>query len=265
MSRTVVTTSHRPDNESVNAAMTAAAELKTVFVERNRMSLARIREKYGIENVLVVTGREVKLFTPLGEYFFHPSMSVPRLKAIKQGKPDHMVEAMSLKPGDWVLDCTLGLASDAIVAAAVAGPNGRVVGVEICPELAYMVRIGLKNYCTETKILKEAVSRVEVWTGDCNCYLAELPDRSFDIVYFDPMFRYPRIKSSSMEPLRGIMNSEPIHPTMIREAVRVARKRVVMKENWFSKEFERLGFLRVTGGKYSPVAYGIIDRREGDT
>ncbi len=262
MGRTIVTTSHKPDNESVKLATDAAQALNTEFVERNRMSFARMREKYGVENILVVNGRQMKLHTPLGEYFFHPSMSVPRLKAIKQGKPDHMVEAMSLKPGESVLDCTLGLGTDAIVAAYVTGPAGRVVGIESSPELAYLVKYGLKTYQTEIKMLKEAMTRIEVITGDCYRYLAAQPDNSFDIVYFDPMFRYPRVKSSSMEPLRGIVNSKPLHQNMIIQAVRVARKRVVMKENWFSKEFKRLGFVTVTGGRYSPVAYGIIDRQE---
>ncbi|MHB9093315.1 MAG: class I SAM-dependent methyltransferase [Eubacteriales bacterium] len=264
MSGTIVTTSHKPDAETLTAARDAAAVLGIEFVERNRMSLVGLRQNYGAENILVINREQIKLYTPLGECFFHPSMSIPRIKAIRQGKPDHMVEAMDPKPGDSVLDCTLGLAADAIVAATVVGPGGRVVGIETSPELAFMVKHGLAEYGKGSLSLREAMSRIEVVCGDSGQYLAEQADNSFDIVYFDPMFRFPRTKSSSMQPLRGIVNSEPLNSEMINDALRVARKLVVMKENEFSREFARLGFSRVLGGKYSPVAFGVIDKQEAE-
>jgi len=45
----------------------------------------------------------------------------------------------------------------------------------------------------------------------------------------------------------------------VEQAKRIARRRVVMKEANGSGEFQRLGFSQVLGGKYSSVAYGIID------
>lgn len=257
-----MTTSHKPDRQSGDFAREAAQTLGTDFVERDRMSLQQIREKFDTENILVVAGGSIKLFTPWGECFFHPSMSVPRIKALKQGKPDPMVEAMGLKPGDSVLDCTLGLGSDAIVSSFAAGKRGRVTGVESSPELALLVRHGLRNFEYQSNTVREAAAGIEVISGDCADYLQMQPDNSFEIVYFDPMFRFPRKKSSSMEPLRGIVNSDPLDPAVVLEALRVAKRRVVMKENWFSKEFARLGFSRVTGGKYSPVAFGVITKQE---
>lgn len=41
-----------------------------------------------------------------------------------------MVEAMDLKPKMSVLDCTLGLGTDATVASYIVGENGKVVGLE---------------------------------------------------------------------------------------------------------------------------------------
>lgn len=133
MDRTVVTTSHKPDGLSLELAGHAADFMGIVLVDRERLPISRLREKYGAENILVVSREQVKLHTPLGEYFFHPSMSFPRIKAIKQGKPDHMVEAMALTEGDMVLDCTMGLGADAIVASYIVGPSGRVVGVSSWP------------------------------------------------------------------------------------------------------------------------------------
>ena len=260
--KTIVTTSHKPDSEAVEMALTTALALNSEFVDRNRMSLEDLRRKYDTENIIVAANSILRLHTPQGEYFFHPSMSVPRIKAIRQGENDNMVDAMSLMPGDMVLDCTLGLGADAIVSGFVTGPAGIVVGIEAVPELALIVKQGLNNYVTESRVLRKAMDRISVECCPHEQYLDTLPENSFDVVYFDPMFRYPRTKSSSMAPLRGIVKYDPLTKHSIEEAIRVARKRVVMKENRFSREFKRLGFTNISGGKYSPVVFGIIDIQE---
>ena len=260
--QTIVTTSHKSDPRSEAIAGWAAEVLNSEFVDRSRMSLDDLKIKYNAENIIVVANGEIKLYSPQGEYFFHPSMSVPRIKAIRQGKSDHMIAAMALKPGGSVLDCTLGLGSDAIVASFAAGPEGLVTGIEAVPEIALIVKHGMANYITESQTLKSAIERIRVECALYEQYLTGIPDQAFDIVYFDPMFRHPRLKSSSMEPLRGIVRYDPLSPDAVREALRVARKRVVMKENNFSCEFARLGFSAVIGGRYSPVAFGVIEKQE---
>lgn len=260
--RTIVTTSHEAENAIEDLAKNAALILQVPFVERSRLSLAHLKQQYGAENIIVAYEGAYKLYTELGEFMFHPSMSVPRIKSIKQGRGDHMVEAMALKPGDTVLDCTLGLGADAIVSSFVTGRLGQVVAIESSPELAFIVSIGLKRYPSDSAILQEAMAGIEVICSSYQRYLENLADNSFDIVYFDPMFRFPRKKSSSMQPLRGIVNSEPTDSGAVSEAVRVARQRVVLKENSFSKEFSRLGFNKIVGGRYSPVAFGVIEKQE---
>ncbi|HWI54496.1 MAG TPA: class I SAM-dependent methyltransferase, partial [Desulfobacteria bacterium] len=189
MNRTIVTTTHQPDDNSVLLGRQAASSLNTVYADRQRMSLEKLREKYSCENILVIKNHQLTLFSPLGEYFFHPSMSVPRIKAIKEGKTDHMVEAMQLKSGYTVLDCTMGLGADAIVAAFVSGPGGHVTGLESSPEIAYIVSRGLITYNDSRPQLKEAMSRIDVINDNYNDFLAKQQESSFDIVYFDPMFR----------------------------------------------------------------------------
>ncbi len=260
--QTIVTTSHKPDPRSVAIGGWAAEILNSEFVDRSRMSLEDLKIKHNAENIIVVANGDMKLYSPRGEYFFHPSMSVPRIKAIKQGKSDHMIAAMDLEPGDSVLDCTLGLGSDAIVASFAAGTEGMVTGIEAVPEIALIVKHGMANYITESQALKSAMARIRVECALYEQYLTGIPDQAFDIVYFDPMFRHPRLKSSSMEPLRGIVKYDPLSRDAVREALRVAQKRVVMKENTFSQEFARLGFSTVIGGRYSPVAFGIIEKQE---
>jgi ubiquinone/menaquinone biosynthesis C-methylase UbiE len=94
---------------------------------------------------------------------------------------------------------------------------------------------------------------------DYHQYLKLLPDNSFDIIYFDPMFRNPINKSSNLKPIRTLADMRSLTTESIKEARRVAKKRVVIKEAAGSNEFTRLGIVTTVGGKYSSIKYGIID------
>ena len=89
-------------------------------------------------------------------------------------------------------------------------------------------------------------------------YLRQQKDNSYDVVYFDPMFRKPLTASNGISPLRSVANHAPLSEEAVAEALRVARQRVVMKEASGSEEFARLGFHQLMGGKYSKVHYGVM-------
>lgn len=61
-----------------------------------------------------------------------------------------------------------------------------------------------------------------------------------------------------MAPLRSLADPMPLSEEALREALRVSRGRVVLKETSKSTEFDRLGFQSTVGGKYSKVKYGIL-------
>ena len=82
---------------------------------------------------------------------------------------------------------------------------------------------------------------------------------SYDAVYFDPMFRRPVHESEGMNALRVLADARALTAEVIAEARRVARRRVVMKERQGSREFARLGFTDLAGGKYSRIAYGVME------
>ena len=103
-----------------------------------------------------------------------------------------------------------------------------------------------------------ALRRIRAVRADHAAYLAAMPDKSVDIVYFDPMFRLPIAESSGLEPLRNVANPAALSEAAVREARRVARRIVVLKENRDSGEFERLGFEWVKPKKTSKIAYGVI-------
>lgn len=237
-----------------------AAELGGKLIERRSQTLAQLARRYEDDKLLVVTSDELRYYergteTPL---YFHPSMAYVRVKRLRKGERDPMVELSDCRRGDTVLDCTAGLASDAIVFSYAVGPEGAVTALESEPVLCAVVREGLKSYRTELPDVNEALRRIRMVRAEHGAYLKSLPDDSFDIVYFDPMFRQPVTESSSLEPLRALANHEALSPETVAEAVRVARKAVLIKEKNNSPEFERLGFKRCPVKKTSAVGYGVI-------
>ncbi|OUM96702.1 MAG: SAM-dependent methyltransferase [Thermobacillus sp. ZCTH02-B1] len=256
----IVTTGMKPTEEETALAKALAAELGGRFVPRNRQTLSAIRRRHQDDRVLVTGPDGLRLHADDGglPLRYHPGMGLVRARRLRDGGTDPLVEISGARPGDSVLDCTAGLAGDAFVFAWTVGPSGRVVALESEAVLYVIVREGLRTYDTGLADLNAALRRIELIRTDHLDYLRSLPDDSFDIVYFDPMFRIPVLESSSMLPLRGIANPAPLSPEAVREAMRVARRTVMMKENRESGEFERLGFTRVTAKNPSAVAYGVI-------
>jgi 16S rRNA G966 N2-methylase RsmD len=255
----IVTTVYNPGPKLVNAAQQWAEKLKTIWVPRERRSLQSIMEAFHTEIILVSSQEGPVVYTPGGRYFFHLSMAELRIKNWVNGKHDHMATAMGLVPGMSVLDCTLGLASDAIVASYISGVSGSVVGIEKSPVLALIAALGLQNFTSDTPEVTAALRRIHVFEADYSDYLATIPSKSFDIVFFDPMFKRPVQSSSNLKPLRYLAEPRPLDRSSIQTARRIAKKRVVIKEANGSDIFRQLGISTLAGGKYSSVQYGILE------
>lgn len=162
---------------------------------------------------------------------------------------------------DSVLDCTLGLATDSIVFASIAGESGRVVGTEVNKYIACITKNGLKDYEEVDEQTKIFMSRIEVINSSYEEYISRQQDNSFDVVYFDPMFKTPNKKSVAINSLRPFAEQEGLKKEIIIEALRVCKKRVVIKERVGSGEFERLGIKKCYGSsKFGSIAYGVIEK-----
>lgn len=254
----IVTTKERPDADTLERALKLAGEWGAAFVPRERHTIAKLSGAHAGAEVIVVGAKEIKLVPPEGPpFFFHPSMALIRLKRLMAGEPDALVTVSEAAAGDTVLDCTAGFCSDSLVFSYAVGDAGQVVALEASPVLHGIVREGLATYETGLPEVDRAMRRIRTVRSDYESYLAGLADNSFDIVYFDPMFEQPVDASAALAPIRTQAHRAPLTPASVREAIRVARKTVVLKDRRGSGRFAQLGFA-LARASYSSVAYGVI-------
>ena len=260
MGNFIITTIRKPDSATEILAEEISKNLGGQLIERKDLSFDTLKKIHGAENILLVKKNSLSVITAEGELFFHPNTAHLRIKNLRGGEGDRLIDALKISEGSKVLDCTLGLGSDAIVESFIVGTSGKVVALEVNPLIAEVVGYGLKNFSEDSPHILEAMRRVEVINADCKEYLKTCADDSFDVVFFDPMFRRPIQKSSGLNPIRPLADARPLTAEIICEACRVAKFRVVMKEHSGSTEFERLGFKVAGGGKYSSISFGVIEK-----
>ncbi|MDD2586144.1 MAG: class I SAM-dependent methyltransferase [Syntrophomonadaceae bacterium] len=228
------------------------------YVPRNRRSLGVLAAENGARGVIVWHANGPVLYIGDNKFYFHPSMAKVRLSAYRNtGTLDPMIKAFAIEEDDKILDCTLGLGADAVVASYFA-PQGEITGIESSTTIAGIIKWGMKLYQSGMPWLDNAIKKIEVINSEHYTYLKQQQDNSYDIVYFDPMFRKPLLKSQPLSGLRVLANHEPLSPETIKEAIRVARKRVVIKEMVSSLEFERLKCQQVLGSPNNKIAFGVI-------
>ena len=235
-------------------------------VPRHGKNLRQIAEENDAWAVLVIQHERVTVYLPDEgiEYFYHPGMAKPRLKSIWRGQGDPMVTAMDLGEGDEVLDCTLGRATDAIIASYIVGPSGRVVGIESVPLIAALTEHGLKTFefsqgrPEENEAIREAMARIEVVCADHLDYLRQAEPKSFDVVYFDPLFHRPVQESTAMIPLRALADKVPLRREAFERAKEVARRCVVVKQRRETPLWEQFPPDRVVTGRHSHIEYGVF-------
>ena len=175
---TIITTGGRPDDVSRQLAAEAGAVLGYPFVERKKRSIARLQKEYEAA-VLVAGANRFELYR-IGmdqPFFFHPNSAAFRLKRLLKGETDPLVEAAQLQPSNSFLDCTLGLASDSIIASYVCGEGGKVTGIEVDRDIAFITQLGLQSFPSQSLALTEAMHRVHVVPMDAVEFLRHEPDK----------------------------------------------------------------------------------------
>jgi hypothetical protein len=258
----VVTTPLRPAPAEVAEARAAAARHGLSFAPRGQDRLGLVLARAGAGAALVLSSRAALLATAEAEQRWSAGMGVLRMRRVVarlEGHPvsptdrDPFLEAAGIVPGDEVLDATLGLGADALVAAAACGPSGRVVALEGAPLLAAWVSEGL------LRLDAEPARRIEVRAAEHLAALRALPSRSFDLVVFDPMFRHARAQPGGFELVRTLADARPLEPAALDEARRVARRAVVVKDGAPGWDLARLGLTPLPSARGAHRYYARLE------
>lgn len=183
----------------------------------------------------------------------HPGMGMVRLRRVRRGDVDPMLDVTGVRPGDRVLDATFGYGHDSLLLAHAAGESGEVVSLEANPVLAAMGEAGLRHWPSPAD---EIGRRIRVLHADHREWLKTQPDQSFDVVFFDPMFRRGISAAPGFDLLRVLGEPDPLSEQTLAEAKRVARRIVVVKDAAPGFELQRLGLVRDDRRRSAPVYFG---------
>ena len=254
----IVTTSGRYNQHTLQKAKNIAMRYELILIMRKKRYVKEIKERY-MDDVLVVGNDEISIMPLSGDdtVKYHPNFSMVRGKRLLNNENDALVDAAELKPGMSFLDCTMGLAADSVIASLAVGPSGRVTALEQIFILYLLSKEGLASYDTNIEMVNDAMQAIETVYQNHTAYLEKLPDNSFDIVYFDPMFDEEITDSQSLRLITEVTHTETLSQKAIDEAKRVAAKKVVLKDHFRSSRFEQFGFMQQVR-KTSKVHYGVI-------
>ncbi len=201
--------------------------------------------------VLVLAARRADLYERGRAFRASAGMAVLRVLRAARGEVDPIVAHAGLRPGDTVLDATLGLGGDALIAAHATGR--RVVGLESDGTIAAFTQASLRRLGNHGR---EPGSNVEIIHADHRAWLREQPDSSFDVVLLDPMFRRSGDAASLFDLLRFHAEHAPLDPRTLREAQRVAGRGVLLKDAARGEELQRLGVVPRVSRRSAAIAFG---------
>jgi 16S rRNA (guanine1516-N2)-methyltransferase len=244
----IVTTA--PSGEEAEARA-LAERFHLRFQERAGRPLHEVLQKAQGAPVLLLAAKRADLYEAGKSWRATAGLAWLRLLRVRKGETDPLVAAAKLRPGEQVLDATLGLAGDALLAAQATG--ARVVGLEASPLLAAFTQAGLQRLPENGR---EAASLIEVQEADHRDFLKAQPDGSFDVVLLDPMFQLPGDAGPNFELLRRHADHRTLDKNTLREAQRIARRGVLVKDHARGEELRRLGLIPKLSRRSAMIAFG---------
>lgn len=245
----VITTSLRENAKLLAKAKTIGEKLNLPVIERNKQSAKKLLQ--GREGVLLVYENKLRLLNQDGsELSFHPDTAMLRIKSSHDALVD-LLGTDSLK----VLDTTMGLASDSIV---MSHAGHGVTAVESNPLIHFIVSEGLKSYQSGYDALNQAMRSIQTVCSENLAYLKKMPDNSFDVIYCDPMFSERITESKNLDGLRQYANEKAFSNEFLKEAMRVGRKKIIIKAHFRDEVFEKYGFKQFVRPNQK-FHYGVIE------
>lgn len=255
----IITTSGKPTREIIEKAKKLSIDYGISYKPRRGISINSFKQQY--QDNTVIVGSDKIVISPISSnnnVFFHPNLAIVRAKRVLKGEYEPLLSTAKLKKGMSFLDCTLGLASDSIIASLAVGDTGKVIGIEGNEMLSFLVKEGLRSFQSGNSEIDQAMRRINVSHHDHLSFLQKQPTNSIDIVYFDPMFQETIDKSNGIDIIKEHTVKADISHEIISEAKRVARERVILKDHWKSDRFALYGFTQIKR-KTSLFHYGIIE------
>lgn len=231
----VITTSLGENLKLQKEAQLLGQKLGYSVLNRRKQSVKSFLKVY--DHVLLVYENKLVLVNQDGSQLtFHPDTAMLRIKSAH----DPLLELLGQEKLS-ILDTTMGLASDALV-MAYAGHE--VTALESQPLIHLIVSKGLQTFETGNTLLDEAMRTIKTECIDNMFYLRRQPSKSVDIIYCDPMFSETITESTNLSGLKPLANKSTITDEWLVEAVRVARKKIIVKAHFRDSVFEDFGFDR---------------------
>lgn len=257
-----ITTGKRSETGLIARAQALASQWGLIYIPRHKQSVENLLRDLETSGIFILE-RERLVYKGLDfNVFWHPSTSKIATGELEQLNKTSLIRALDLKDADHVLDCTFGLGSDALRIAMALGKSGKLTGIEAQLPLALLASEGLGQIeKTQSPALIEAAKRIELHHGHHLAALKALSDNAYDVIYFDPMFERPKLEAHGINGIRPIAEHEGLSKAAIEEALRVCRRRVVIKERFGASIFNHQGITEVIGEKDPRRAvYGIMKK-----
>jgi 16S rRNA (guanine1516-N2)-methyltransferase len=211
-----VTTGYNPSGAAQARARVLSERFAAPLVERRAFHALFLAT--GATHLYVVGRDHEEVRAPEGACFVQEGLLATKLN---EGARHPFVRALG--PCTSIVDCTLGLANDALHAAVSLRCSG--LGVEGSPVIHALLEEGLPRLWAS----HAAGRQIHLHHGDALHVLRGLGDRSHDVVFLDPMMTRPRKCAPSFAVLRTFAVPQGPSAELLQQAARVARARVVVK------------------------------------
>lgn len=251
----IFTTSHDPCEKQVHKAMELATKYNGIYYERKNLKnyLKNIDSYFVVNKNLTVDCKWKD-----GRLFFHPSVSKIRLNNYLKNGNDYLIESVKPDANDVVLDLTLGLGSDALLLGYFCR---EIIGIEASFPIYLVVKESINAYQFDELWLKESSKKIKIYHENYKEFIKKQDDNCYDIVYCDPMFENPQLKSNSINPLRKFANYDKIDKIDLENMIRISKKRVVVKARIYDSIWDEIQFDLKIGSKKSGVIFGVIEKK----
>lgn len=256
----IVTTARKQVDRLKEEAQAYVAHFNGVFIDRQQRSIEDFYREFGEQPLLIVAKDKLILHRDAhaAPFYYHPNAALLRYKQWKKTGHDPFLSVVGLSEGETMIDATLGMGADAVLAQVAVGASGSVTGLEANPYIAFIVKQGFASWSEGDDQFTTSLQNIHVVQTENLTYLKACPPESVDVVYFDPMFEV-RMHSPGLAGLKQFASYQSLTEEVVKEAKRVAKHKIVLKNPTSSSLFARLGF-SVHYRPHASFQYGIIQK-----